>query len=54
MHKKIMLICVVVTAIAITAVTVFRVSLGSLFFIAALVACPLIHVLMMKGMHKHE
>lgn len=54
MYKKIMLICVIVAAITITAVTVFKVSFGSFFFIAALLACPLMHVLMMKGMHKHE
>lgn len=52
--KTVLLICVALVAATITAVTVFKVSFGSLFFIAALVACPLMHIFMMKGMHKHE
>lgn len=48
-------ICVALMAIAVTAVTVFKVSVNSLVFIAALLACPLMHVLMMKGGdHTHE
>lgn len=48
-------ICIALIALAVTAVTVFKVSVGSLFFIGALLACPLMHVLMMKGgNHKHE
>ena len=47
--------CIVIIAIAVTAVTVFKVSVGSLLFIGALLACPLMHVVMMKGMsHKHD
>ncbi len=52
---KILFICVAVVAIAIIAVTVFKVSINSLFFIVALLACPLMHILMMNGMnHKDE
>lgn len=51
---KVLFICLAVVALAITAVTIFKVSVGSLFFIAALLACPLMHIFMMKGMHKHE
>ncbi|OGG04871.1 hypothetical protein A2Z33_06230 [Candidatus Gottesmanbacteria bacterium RBG_16_52_11] len=52
---QILAVCVVLIALAVTAVTVFKVSVGSLFFMGALLACPLIHVLMMRGMdHKHD
>lgn len=52
---QILVICIAVMAIAITAVTVFKVSVGSLFFVVALLACPLMHILMMKNMnHKDE
>lgn len=52
---KILFICIAVVAIAIIAVTVFKVSINSLFFIVALLACPLMHIFMMKGMnHKDE
>jgi hypothetical protein len=51
---QVLLICLGVAALAITAVAVFKVSIGNLFFVGALLACPLIHVLMMKDMHKHD
>lgn len=52
--KTVLLICVAPVAVAVTAVTVFKVSFGSLLYVAALLACPLMHIFMMKGMHKHE
>jgi len=52
---QILVICIAAVAIAVTAVTVFKVSVGSLFFVVALLACPLMHILMMKNMnHKDE
>lgn len=52
--SKILVVCVALVAIAVTAVTVFNVSVNSLFFIAALLACPLMHVLMMKNMNHKD
>jgi hypothetical protein len=47
-------ICVGLIVLAIVAVSVFRVPVSTVFFGAILLACPLMHILMMKGGgHKH-
>ncbi|MCL4366434.1 DUF2933 domain-containing protein [Patescibacteria group bacterium] len=53
---KLLLVCFAVFAIAIIAITVFKVSVGNLFFFAVLLACPLMHIFLMKGHggHNHE
>lgn len=51
---KLLLICLAVVAIAVIAITVFKVSVGNLFFFAILLACPLMHIFMMKGHGNHD
>ena len=53
---KILVICLVVFAVAVAAVTVFRVPFGNVLFFGVFLACPLMHVFMMKGHggHDHE
>jgi hypothetical protein len=52
--KKIFATCFGLAIIMVIAVSVFKVSIRSLFFAGAILACPLIHVWMMKdGKHKH-
>ena len=51
---KLMLICLAVFAVAIIAVTVFKVSIGNLFFFAVFLACPLMHIFMMRGHGGHN
>lgn len=62
---KLLLICLAVLGVAVIAVTVFKVSIGNLFFFGVLLACPLMHLFakqrssasfMMKGHggHGHE
>lgn len=47
-------ICIGLIVLAIVALTVFKLSFGTLFFAGALLLCPLLHVWMMKdGGHKH-
>lgn len=47
-------ICLGVVALSLIAISVFKVSVGNLFFVGALLACPLMHIWMMKdGGHKH-
>lgn len=41
-------------SIAVIAVTVFRVSFSSVVFYGAILACPLMHILMMRGMTHGE
>lgn len=50
---KLLLLCLAVFAIAAIAITVFKIPVGNLFFFAVLLACPLMHILMMKGMKGH-
>ncbi len=47
-------ICLGVVALFIIAVSVFKVPASNLFVVGVLLACPLMHVWMMKsGGHKH-
>ena len=47
-------ICLGVVALAVVAVTIFRIPVSTVFFGAVLLACPLMHIWMMKdGGHKH-
>lgn len=51
---KLLLVCFAVFAIAIITITVFKVSVGNLFFFAVLLVCPLMHIFMMKGHGGHD
>mgnify|MGYP001572797601 CR=1 FL=1 len=51
---KLLMICLAVFAIAVIAITVFKVSMESLFFFAIILACPLMHIFMMKSHGGHE
>ena len=46
-------ICIGLITLAVIAVTIFRVSVSTLIFGGVLLACPLMHIFMMKGGHKH-
>ena len=47
-------ICIAGVAIAIIAISVFNVPVSTIGTAAILLACPLMHILMMKdGKHKH-
>lgn len=51
---KILSICFVLLTVVLIAISVFRVPVGTLFFAGALLACPLLHLWMMKSDgHKH-
>ncbi len=44
-------ICLGLIVLAVVALTVFKVSFGTLFLAGALLLCPLLHVWMMRGEH---
>ncbi len=53
-----LLICIALLGIAGIAITVFRVPFSTVLFYGAILACPLMHIFMMRGMthgesHKH-
>lgn len=51
---KTLFICVGLLALAVIAVVVFNVSISTVFFLGFALACPLMHIWMMKdGGHKH-
>lgn len=48
-------VCLILLMGVFVAISVFRVPLGTLFFAGALLACPLLHLWMMRsGEHKHS
>lgn len=52
------LVCVLLLGIAGIAITVFRIPFSTVLFYGAILACPLMHIFMMRGMthgesHKH-
>jgi len=54
-HKKWLGICLGLVVLALIAITVFRIPLSTVFLGAILLACPLMHLWMMKdGGHKHS
>lgn len=54
MNRKTLSICLVLLTVVFIAISIFRVPVGTLFFAGALLACPLLHLWMMKGGdHKH-
>ncbi|MHB1133221.1 MAG: DUF2933 domain-containing protein [Chloroflexota bacterium] len=53
-HALLMIACCAVPLLLFAAVSVFRVDLGSIGYIALLLLCPAMHLLMMRGMHNHQ
>lgn len=52
-RSKLLIICLAALGVVFIAVTVFKVSIGNLLFFAVFLACPLMHIFMMKG-HGHN
>lgn len=46
-------ICFALIALALGAVFIFKVPVGSVFIFGAVLLCPLMHLWMMGGGHKH-
>jgi hypothetical protein len=53
-HTLIMLLCCLVPLAAIFMVTVLGIPVSGLGTVALVMLCPLMHILMMRGMGNHE
>ena len=53
-HLAIMVACCVIPMAVLLAVFVFNVPLGTLGLVAVLLMCPLLHIVMMRGMMGHQ
>lgn len=54
LSAKTVWVCIALGLMALAAVFIFKVSMGTLLFAGALLACPLVHIWMMRsGDHKH-
>ncbi len=52
---KWLIFCIGIGIAAIVAIAVFKVPLNTMVYASVLLACPLLHILMMKGGdHKHH
>lgn len=52
--SKLLIICLAALGVVFAAVTVFKVSIGNLLYFAVFLACPLMHIFMMKGHGGHN
>ncbi len=53
-HIMIMLLCCLIPIVAIVLIRVFGIPLNSIVYTGLLLLCPLLHILMMRGMGKNE
>ncbi len=53
-HVLLMVLCCLIPLAALAAVSIFRVPANTVIFVAIVLACPAMHLFMMKGMTDHD
>lgn len=52
-HALLMVLCCLIPLAAFAAISIFRVPANTVIYVAIALACPAIHLLMMRGMANH-
>lgn len=52
-HALLMILCCLIPLAAFAAISIFRVPVNTVIYVAIALACPAMHLLMMRGMMNH-
>ncbi len=53
-HALLMVLCCLIPLVAFAAISIFRIPATTVVYVALALACPAMHLLMMKGMMDHN
>jgi len=53
-HALLMVLCCLIPLAAFTAISILRVPVNAVIYAAIVLACPAMHLLMMRGMANHD
>jgi hypothetical protein len=53
-HALLMVLCCLIPLVGFAAISIFRIPANTVIYVAFALACPAVHLLMMKGMLSHN
>ena len=53
-HALLMILCCLIPLVGFAAISIFRIPANTVIYVALALACPAMHLLMMKGMMGHD
>ena len=53
-HALLMILCCLVPLVGFAAISIFRIPANTVIYVALALACPAMHLLMMRGMMNHN
>jgi len=53
-HALLMILCCLIPLAAFAAISILRVSVNTVIYVAIALACPVMHLFMMRGMANHN